>query len=108
MSVNYDPSIIGLPYIRVTQLTINWNDRSAQIKPTAVFKQQLAVTLADGSMRILEPLNDITTELDFTNGNVPIPLVDPETAQSLGVSTTLNEAMLCVLALIRKTQLEQN
>lgn len=106
--VNYDPSKVGVPYIRVHQLTIDWRDMAALVKPTAVFKQQLAVTLADGSMRVLESLPDVSTELDFSAGDDPIPLVDPETAQPLGMNTTLNQVMLGVLAIIRKTQIESN
>lgn len=104
--MNYDPSQVGVPYVRVSRLVIEWPDSAESPMPTAVMEQTLAVKLADGSIRTLEKMQPIGAKLDFTNGNDPVPLVNPETAQPLGMDTSLNQAMLAVLAVIRKHQIE--
>lgn len=105
--MNYDPSQVGVPYVRVSRLVIEWPDSAESPMPNAVMEQTLAVKLADGSVRTLEKMEPIGIPLDFlNNGNEPIPLVNPETAQPLGMDTTLNQAMLAVLAVIRKYQIE--
>ena len=102
MTMNYDASQIGVPYVRAHRLIISYPD--AGQKPTAVVEQSLAVKLADGTVRKLENLTDLTFELDFTKGNDPLPLVNPDDATPLGQDTTLNQAFLAVLAVIRAEQ----
>jgi len=104
--MNYDPSQVGLPYVRVTRLTIDWPDSVGEPQPTASIEQSRAVKLLDGSIRTLDTLPTLGVKLDFTNGDIPIPLVDPETAQPLGMDTSLNQAFVQVLAVIRKYQIE--
>ena len=104
--MNYDPSQVGLPYVRVTQLKVDWPDSLGDLQPTALIEQSLAVKLADGSIRTLDKLPSIGVKLDFTQGDEPIPLVDPETAQPLGIDTSLNQIFVQVLAVIRKYQIE--
>ena len=107
MSTNYDPSQVGVPYVRVNHLEITWPDSAVpNTLPIATMKQSLAVKLADGSIRTLEKLLDISTPLDFSKGNDPIPLVNPEDASYLGMDTSLNQAMLAVLAVIRQAQIK--
>lgn len=106
MSVNYDPSQVGVPYVRVHRVTINWPDGGQT--PTATIEQSLAVKLADGTVRKLEDIPQIDAALDFTQGNAPIPMIDPDTAQPLGQDTTLNMAFLNVLAVVRAEQLKHD
>jgi hypothetical protein len=100
---NYNGSQVGVPYVRAHRIVISWPDATA--KPFAVIEQSLGVKLADGSVRKLENLADITVELDFTQGDAPIPLVSPDDASPLGMDTTLNQAMVAVLAVVRKYQI---
>jgi len=106
--VNYDPSQVGLPYVRVTRLVVEWPDSLKDLQPTALIEQSLAVKLADGSIRTLDNLPAISTRLDFTLGDEPIPLINPETAEPLGTDTTLNQTFVGVLAVVRKFQLANN
>ena len=100
---NYNGSQVGVPYVRAHRLTVNWPDNGQM--PTALIEQSLGVKLADGTVRELQKLGDMTVTLDFaTNGNTPIPLVSPEDATPLGADTTLNQAFLAVLAVIRAEQ----
>lgn len=105
MSTNYDPSQIGVPYVRVGRLTIDWPDSVQGAVPTAKIEQTLAVKLADGSIRTLEKMPDVSVQLDFAKGNDPIPLINPENGVPLGADTCLNQAMLTVLAVIRQHQI---
>ena len=106
MSLNYDPSQVGVPYVRVQRLTIDYPDAGGV--PSATIEQSLAVKLADGLVRVIENMGSFKATLDFTQGDAPIPLVNPETAQPLGADTSLNQAFLAVLAVVRKEQHEHN
>ena len=104
MSANYDASVVGVPYVRGTQVVINWPDATGGL-PVATVSQSTAVKLADGTVRNLDVLSPIVYELDFVNhGNDPIPLVNPTDGSSLGANTTLNNTMLQILAVIRYAQ----
>jgi len=108
MTVNYNNTAVGVPYVRGTQVVIDWPDAAGG--PTkATVSQCTAVRLADGSIRNLDVLAPLNVVLDFTNhGNDPIPLVDPSTGANLGANTTLNQTMLGVLAVIRQFQVQLN
>lgn len=104
--MNYDPSQVGVPYVRVHKMSITWPDSAEAQVPVATLEQSLAVKLADGSIRTLEKMQTLDVQLDFdAHGNSPIPLVNPENASSLGADTTLNQTMLAVLAVIRQAQI---
>ena len=100
--MNFDASQVGVPYVRAHRLIIEYPDSSST--PTAYVEQSLAVKLADGSVRTLENLQPLAVPLDFSKGNDPIPLVSPENAKPLGQDTTLNQAFLAVLAVVRDAQ----
>lgn len=102
--MNYDASQVGVPYVRAHRLIISYPDAGQM--PTAVVEQSLAVKLADGTVRKLENLADLTINLDFSQGDAPIPLVSPDNAAPLGADTTLNQAFLAVLAVIRAEQVK--
>lgn len=104
MATNYDSSQVGVPYVRAHRLVIDWPDNNGI--PTAVVQQSLGVKLLDGSVRELQRLPDLAITLDFTKGNEPIPLVNPDDASLLGADTTLNQAFLAVLAVIRVEQVK--
>lgn len=100
---NYDPSKVGVPYVRVSRLILDW---PADALPTAHIEQALGVTLADGSARQLEALPALTVTLDLAaHGDDSVPLVSPADGSSLGANTTLNQAFLAVFAIIRQQQL---
>ena len=102
--MNYNTTQVGVPYCRATNIEINWTDGSTP-KTVRVW-QHLAVKLADGTVRNLEPLQQFTSELIFSDD--PIPLVDPETGDPLGADTNSNMVMLGVLALLRAEQIKRN
>lgn len=104
MTMNYNGSQVGVPYVRAPRITINYEPSG---RTTATIEQALAVKLADGSVRHLEALPALTCELDLAgHGNDPIPMVSPEDASSLDIDTTLNQTFLSVLAVIRSEQLK--
>lgn len=104
MTANYDASVVGVPYIRGTQVVINWPDQGGM--PVGQITQCMAVKLADGTVRNLETIPPLTITLDLTNhGTDAIPLVNPSNGAPLGANTTLNTAMLNVLAVIRQAQI---
>lgn len=104
--MNYDPSKVGVPYVRAHRIVIDYPDGGRT--PTATIEQSLAVKLADGTVRKLEDVPQIDATLNFANGNNPIPLVDPETALPTGSTTTLNQVFLGMLAVVRAEQVEHN
>lgn len=101
--MNYDASQVGVPYVRVNRITVNYPP--APSLPNAVIEQSLAVKLADSSVRELESLATINVTLDMVNdGSTPIPLKSPENDSSLGANTTLNEVLLGIFAVVRSKQ----
>ena len=106
MTSNYNASTVGVPYVRVSTLIVNWPDALGGA-PSANIQQNMAVVLADGTVRNLESIPPIVTELDFSNnGNTPIQVVDPVTGDAIaGTFTTLNETFAQVVAVIRQYQI---
>lgn len=104
MTANYDASVVGVPYVRGTQVVINWPDQGGV--PVGQVTQCMAVKLADGTIRNLETIAPLIINLDMaTHGTDPIPLINPNTGANLGANTNLNTAMLNVLAVIRQAQI---
>lgn len=102
---NYDSSQVGVPYVRVHRITINYPESGLGLLPSASLEQSLAVKLADGTSRKLADLPTISRSFDLTNdGNDAIPLVDPTTGVPLGANTSLNQVMLVLLAVVRNEQ----
>jgi hypothetical protein len=103
-AANYDSSSpVGVPYVRAHRVTIEWPDRG--LLPWFVIEQSLAVRLADDSIRQIEVLPQLRGTMDLANdGEAPIPLVHPDTGAALGQDTTLNQAFLAVLAVVRQAQ----
>ena len=102
---NYDGSKVGVPYVRVHQITIYYPDGNQL--PTFSAKQSMAIKLADGTIRNLDQMPDLWAPLDFTRGEDPVPLVNPADGSDLGASTTLNRVFLGVLAILRAEQVRQ-
>lgn len=100
--MNYDSSSVGVPYVRVPRLEIDYTNNAF---PKVTIQQSLAVKLADGSIRELEPVPEIIAVFDMAaDGNTPIPIPDPTTGNPLGINTTLQQVMLSILAVVRKEQ----
>ncbi len=101
--MNFDASPIGVPFLRVYQINIAYPDNK-QI-PVAYVQQGMAVQLADGSIRKIEEIETLTINLDLaSDGKKPVPLVNPNTGAYLGASTTLNNVMLQIFAVVRQSQ----
>ena len=108
MTANYNSSQVGVPYVRGTQVIINYPD-GVSGNPQATIAQNNAIILADMSIRNLEAIGNLVIPLDFVNnGNTPIPMVDPTTGDDLGETTTLNNIYLQVLAICRQEQVAVN
>ena len=104
MTANYDPSVVGVPYVRAHKITIFYPDNN--LLPSVKIEQSLAVKLADDTVRKIEDIPAIERSLDMFNaGNDPIPLINPETGQPLGSDTSLNYVMLHILAVLRAEQI---
>ena len=102
---NYDASQVGVPYVRAHRIVIEYPD--ALGIPEATVEQSLAVKLADGSVRKLQDLGTMVIKFDFANhGADAVPLVSPDNGSSLGANTSLNMAMLNILAVIRQAQIK--
>lgn len=107
MSYNYDASQVGVPYVRVNKITIDYPDNGGMIQ--AHIDQTLAVKLADNSVRELQEINSFVINIDLaTEGSAAIPIIDPSSGANLGVNTNLNNVMVQILAVIRKHQLLHN
>ena len=101
---NYDGSQVGVPYVRVHQITIYYPDGNQT--PAFAAEQSMAIKLADGTIRNLDPMPDLSAPLDFTRGDDPVALVNPSDGSDLGASTTLNQVFLGVLAVLRAEQIK--
>lgn len=102
MTMNYDASQVGVPYVRAHYLEIHYPDNG--IPPWATIKQSMGVKLADGTIRRLDdPLPLLVQSFDLTD-QTPIPLVSPDTGAPLGPTVTLGQVMLSLLAVVRKVQ----
>jgi len=105
--MNYDASQVGVPFVRAHRIEIDYPDSTGI--PEATIHQSLAVVLADGSTRSIQPLAPMLLKLDLkVNGDDPIPLVSPTTAQHLGADTSLNKTFLSILAVVRQAQIAAN
>jgi hypothetical protein len=103
MSINYDSTVVGVPYVRAQRIIINYPD--AGKSPSATIEQSLAVKMLDGTVRQLENINAINVTFDFANdGSTNIPLVHPDSGLPIGANTTLNNTMLAILAVVRSEQ----
>ncbi len=105
-TTNYNPSSpVGVPYVRAHRVTIDWPDRG--LLPRRTIEQSLATRMADDTIRQLEVLTTIHGSMDLANdGDAPIPLINPETGETIsGQFTSLNQAFMCVLAVVRQSQI---
>jgi hypothetical protein len=104
-TTNYDPSSpVGVPYVRAHRVTIDWPDRG--LLPRYAIEQSLAVRLADESIRQIEVLPTLHGSMDLANdGDTGIQVVHPDTGVDIpGMTTSLNQAFLAVLAVVRQAQ----
>jgi len=105
--MNYDASQVGVPFVRAHRIEIDYPDSTGI--PEATIYQSLAVVLADGSTRSIQPLAPMLLKLNLkANGDDPIPLVSPVTAAPLGADTSLNKTFLSILAIVRQAQIAAN
>lgn len=106
MPANYDSTNVGVPYIRVNNIAIQYPPNSL---PVVFITQVNAVKLADGTIVELGAAEGLSFTVDMIgNANTPIPLVDPTSGAGLGADTTLQGIMLSILAVIRQQQLIYN
>lgn len=105
MPQNYDSTNVGVPYVRAHKVEIFYPVTNRY--PQAIIGQQLAVKMADGTVRPLEELTPLTVTFDMAiDGATPIPLVDPTSGAPLGMDTTLQQVMLGILAVVRSEQVK--
>ena len=100
--MNYDSSQVGVPYIRVSNITIQYPTSGIT---RVTLEQETAVKLADNSIAVLNPIQSLSFTLDMEkDSQLDIPLIDPESGKELGSSTNLQQVMLGILAVIRPRQ----
>ena len=100
---NYDSTAVGVPYVRVTGIEINYPVIGL---PSVLIGQVKAVKMADGTVMELGDAPELRADIDLAvHGNDPIPLVSPNSGAPLGPSTTLNQVFLCLVAAVRDIQI---
>ncbi len=103
--MNYNSTDVGVPYVRAHKIEIFYPVTNRH--PQAIIGQQLAVKLADGTVRPLEELTPLTVTFDMVADTAAIPLVDPTSGAPLGPTTTLQQVMLGILAVVRREQVKE-
>lgn len=104
---NYDSSAVGVPYTRVRDIRISYPaPNTAQI----VCTEEIAVKLADGSVRSLADAGYLTFQVAPQDMLTQVGLVDPTTGQPLPGSpqVTYQQVMLGILAAVREQQIERD
>jgi len=111
MPQNYSSSQVGVPYVRAHKITIYYPELG-QGMPWATIDQSEAVKLLDGTVvRTPRQLPFIQRSFNLVaQGNDPIPLVNPETGEPIlnngqPMTTSLNQVMLGILAVVRREQI---
>lgn len=103
---NYDASQVGVPYVRVDNLVIQYPKSGL---PFVTLEQTKCVKLSDGTIAQIDVMPSISFPVDLiANANTPIPIVNPANGAALGPSTTLQGTMLSILAIVRQQQLLLN
>ncbi len=98
--LNHDASQVGVPYARSARITINYPDKGQL--PEVAIERMLAVRLADGSAARIGDVPPAYGTIDLAAvGSAPIPLIHPDTSEPIGGHTSLNEAFMVVLAVVR-------
>lgn len=105
MTMNYNASQVGVPYVRVNNISITY---PTQGNPVVGLNQTLAIKGADDTIYEIGQLETLRAEIDLVaDGTTPIPLVSPEDASFLGTDTTLQQTFLAILAVVRHIQNNQ-
>jgi hypothetical protein len=108
MSVNYDTSVPGKPYVRATSVLIKFPPPGLGSASVNI-DQTKAVTLTTGAAVEFETVAPIIADLDLVNGlGTEFPLVDINTGEPLGMNATLGQTFLFVASYIRHLQNQQN
>jgi len=112
MSTNYNSSVVGTPYVRVSNIQIQYPENGL---PTVTCTQELAIVDVSSVVRPLGTFQSLQWNPDMiNNATTPINLVDPTTGANMldgsgnPITTNLQEIMLGILAAIRQQQLISN
>jgi hypothetical protein len=116
LDINYDTREVGVPYIRIDDIRIQYPPPGSGDMPSVRLQQQWAVKFASGQIRQFAAAPTIETSVDATS-QTPIPLVDPDSGAALDAGTraaiagainagvvTMPIAMLVILAIARSLQ----
>ena len=116
LSINYDTRSVGVPYIRIDDIRIQYPPPGSTDLPAVTLDQAWAVKLASGQIVQISRAGRIETPMDATDAT-PIPLIDPDSGEALpeAVRTqiagaiaagvvTRPIAMLVILAVARSLQ----
>ena len=109
MSVNYDTSVPGKPYVRATSVLIKFPPPGLGTASVSI-DQTKAVTLTTGAAVEYETVAPIVSDLDLAGPGLEeaFPLVDINTGTPLGMEATLGQTFLFVASYIRHLQNKQN
>jgi hypothetical protein len=107
MVVSYDSTLVGVPYVRCSNVAIRYK---ASALPLVLVEQEWAVKLLDGSIAILStPISSFSFELDLINEAVlDIPMINPDSGEFLGANTNLQDTLIDMASIIRVKQLTFN
>lgn len=102
MPRNYNTAL-GLPYVRVDKLEIEYLQGAAQVK----LYESTSVVLGGQVMKLAYGENQFLAHLPINSETAvaPIPLVDPATGEPTGGMTSLGEAVMVLTSICRQQQL---
>lgn len=100
MPRNYDTTN-NLPYPRVTRIIIDYPESQA---PTVDYVERTAIVDSSGAIRMLDGGGQ-QVRMQVPGATEPVGLVDPATGASIPGSTTVQELLMGITAMIRRDQL---
>lgn len=94
----------GLPFPRVSNIYLSYPTNG---KPLLTYTERMAIADAGGQVHFLDTApQQCTIEIDFSQANEPIQLINPETGDNIpGMVSSLQELLLGLTAVIRVDQI---
>ena len=105
MTVNFDPSTPGNPYVRASQISINFPPPGGSSVSVDIH-QRRAVTLVDGTAIEYEEMGDFQASIDLSTDLtlVQFPMINLQNDQQLGATGDLATLVELLVSYIRSLQ----
>jgi hypothetical protein len=106
MPRNYDTTVVGVPYVRIDIIGIEY---AGPAQGAVDMNEVLAVKLADGSITKLQEFGGLTADISPAVFAEVFPIISPDTGQPIpGQQMTGQQIMLGILAFCRKRQMQRD